>query len=213
MPESAKRGPRGDIDRHVILAAADRLLRARGSLDGISLRAIAAEVGVAANALYTYFPSLARIWHDLGDERLGALRPAELLAVECRSCALLLLGQRAWDLATIPGTLSLLRAQPILGPHSFRLSETLLALTADASVDPRDAHDLLLAWSYGSMALAEEGWTSSTDEIRAQNDLAEYPLVAARSEPDQGAQLNAILRGIGMEHSCGTAQGPSGSVS
>ncbi|MGO1542875.1 MAG: helix-turn-helix domain-containing protein [Gulosibacter sp.] len=199
---SIKRGPRGDIDRHVILEAADRLLRKRGTIDGISLRALAAEVGVAANALYTYFPSLSRVWHDLGDERLGTLHPEDLLAVNCRSCALVSLTQRAQEMAMIPGTLSLLRTQPILGVHSFRLSETLLTLTANASVNPRDAHDLLLAWSYGSMALAEEGWTRSTDEIRAQQQLPEFPLVAARSDPDQGAQLHAILRGIGIEHTC-----------
>lgn len=199
-----KRGPRGDISQSVILEAADRLLRARGTLDGISLRAIAAEVGVAVNALYTYFPSLSRIWHDLGDERLGTLHPEDLLPIDCRCCALFLLSQRAQEMTMIPGTLSLLRAQPVLGVHSFRLSETLLTLTADASVDPRDAHDLLLAWSYGSMALAEEGWASSTDEIRSQNELADFPLVASRSEPDQKAQLQAILRGIGVKHTCGS---------
>ncbi|SJM69988.1 TetR/AcrR family transcriptional regulator [Gulosibacter sp. 10] len=199
---SAKRGPRGDLDRTVILETADRLLRTRGTIDGISLRAIAAEVGVATNALYTYFPSLSRIWHDLGDERLGTLHPEDLLAVDCRSCALVSLARRAQEMAMIPGTLSLLRAQPILGVHSFRLSETLLALTADARVDPRDAHDLLLAWSYGSMALAEEGWTSSTDEIRAQRALTDFPLVATRSEPDREAQLHALLRGIGIRHTC-----------
>lgn len=198
----AKRGPRGDISQDRILTAADRLLREQGSLDGISLRAIAAEVGVATNALYTYFPSLSHIWHALGDERLGALHPKDLLAIECRYCALLQLAQRAQQLLEIPGTLSLVRSQPILGTHSFRLSETLLALTAGASINPRDAHDLLMAWYYGSFALAEEEWTSRTDEIRAQNDLTEFPLIAARSSPDPAAQLHAILRGIGILHSC-----------
>lgn len=199
----AKRGPRGDINQDMILRAGDRLLRNRGSLEGVSLRAIATEVGVATNALYTYFPSLARIWHDLGDERLGMLHPEELLSSTCRHCAFLSLAQRAQEMMTVPGTLSLLRHQPILGTHSFRLSETILALTADACVNPRDAHDLLLAWFYGSMSLLEEGWTSATDEIRSHNELADFPLVAARSEPDLAAQLDAILRGIGIMHTCG----------
>lgn len=198
-----KRGPRGDISKELILAAADRLLRERGTLTGISLRAVAAEVGVATNALYTYFPSLSHIWHDLGDERLGLLHPAELLSFSCRGCALFSLAERGREMMAIPGTFALLRAQPIMGPHSFRLSETILELTAEAALGPRDAHDLLVAWFYGSMSLSEEGWTESTDEIRAATDLSEFPLIAARAEPDPVAQQQAILRALGMGHTCG----------
>ncbi|MGI6879437.1 TetR family transcriptional regulator [Microbacterium sp. gxy059] len=194
----ARRGPRGDISRERILRAADALLRERGSLDGIALRAVAAQVGVAANAIYTYFPSLRAIWHDLGDERLGALHPADLVDLPCRHCALTLLSERAREMAEIPGTLSLLRAQPILGPHSFRLSETIMTLTADAVVDPRDAHDLIVGWFYGSSVLSAEGWTRGTDRIRADADLADFPRIAARAEPRPAAQWEAILRGLGI---------------
>ncbi|HIY66011.1 MAG TPA: TetR/AcrR family transcriptional regulator, partial [Candidatus Agrococcus pullicola] len=103
-----RRGPRGDIDRKRILHAADKLLHERNSIEGIALRSVAKEVGVATNALYTYFPSLRAIWHDLGDERLGTLRPHELLDIPCRHCALQELAQRASVMARIPGTLSLL---------------------------------------------------------------------------------------------------------
>lgn len=198
-----KRGPRGDISKELILGAADRLLRERGSLDGISLRAVATEVGVATNALYTYFPTLAHIWHDLGDERLGGLHAAELLSMSCRGCALLTLAQRGREMVAIPGTFALLRAQPIMGTQAFRLSETLLALTADAAIGARDAHDLVLAWFYGSISLSEEGWTSSTDEIRSRSDLSDFPLVATRAAPDPEAQAQAILRAIGIGHTCG----------
>jgi len=174
-----------------------------GTIEGISLRAVATELGIATNAIYTYFSSLAQIWHDLGNARLGEVRAEELLAIPCRTCALLDLAQRAQRLIAIPGTISLLRAQPVLGPHSFRLSETILALTAEASIDPRDAHDLLLGWFYGSMSLRADGWTSSTDEIREHEDLPEFPLIADRSEPDPRTQLEAIFRGVGILHSCG----------
>ncbi|KAB1643532.1 TetR/AcrR family transcriptional regulator [Gulosibacter chungangensis] len=208
MPQPAstqptKRGPRGDISRARILDAADRLLREKGTVEGVSLRAIAAGVGIAPNAMYTYFASLSQLWHDLGDQRLGMVRPEELLTIDCRYCALLELAQRGLQLTAIPGTMSLLRTQPILGPNSFRLSETILELTADASINPRDAHDLLLAWFYGGIALAQEGWTSGTDEIRGERDLSDFPLIAGRADPDTGAQLRAIFRGIGIVHSCG----------
>lgn len=194
----SRRGPRGDISRERILAVADELVRARGSIDGISLRTVATTVGIAANAIYTYFPSLRAIWHELGDARLGTLNPEELLTIECRHCALLELLRRANTMVTIPGTLSLLRAQPILGRHSFRLSETVMQLTAGASVHPRDAHDLILGWFYGSSVLADEGWTSGTDDIRAEGDLADFPLIAHRPEPRPDAQVGAMLAGLGI---------------
>nr|WP_018297289.1 TetR/AcrR family transcriptional regulator [Corynebacterium lubricantis] len=201
----AKRGPRGDISKALILEAADTLLRGKGTPQGISLRSVAAEVGVATNALYTYFPSLARIWHDLGDQRLALLHPEELLEMDCRSCALLSLAQRGQEMMAVPGTLALFRYQPVMGVHAFRLSEVLLELTDEATIGARDAHDLLLAWFYGSISLAEEGWTSSTDEIRATQDLSDFPLIAGRADPDPGAQAQALLRAIGMNHTCGRA--------
>ncbi|WP_293694572.1 helix-turn-helix domain-containing protein [uncultured Agrococcus sp.] len=193
-----RRGPRGDIDRERILRAADRLLHERGSIEGVALRAVAGEVGVATNALYTYFPSLRAIWHELGDERLGTLLPRELLGIPCRHCAVLELMQRANTMANIPGTLSLLRAQPILGRHSFALSETIMELTADATVHPRDAHDLIVGWFYGNNVLTDEGWTSGTDAIRAEDDLTDFPRIASRPEPRTDVQLGAILTGIGL---------------
>ncbi|MGO1731489.1 TetR/AcrR family transcriptional regulator [Agrococcus casei] len=193
-----RRGPRGDIDEARILRAADALLAERGDIDGISLRSIAAEVGVAVNALYTYFPSLRAIWHDLADERLGLLRPTELLDIGCSHCAVLELVDRAGAMAAVPGTLSLLRAQPVLGRNSFALSETIMTLTEHGSISPRNAHDLIVGWFYGSSVLDSEGWTSGTDEIRASEPLPEFPRIADRDAADRHEQAEAILRGIGL---------------
>lgn len=194
----SRRGPRGDIDRDRILSAADALVREHDSIEGISLRMVATEVGVAANAIYTYFSSLRAIWHDLGDERLSTINPQELLKIPCRHCALIELAGRADTMAAIPGTLSLLRAQPILGPNSFRLSETIMELTADATVHPRDAHDLIVGWFYGNSVLASEGWVSGTDKIRTEADLTGFPRIASRPEPQPDVQIKAILAGIGL---------------
>ena len=193
-----RRGPRGDIDAARILRVADALLAVRGCIDGISLRSIAAEVGVATNTLYTYFPSLRAIWHDLADERLGLLLPRELLGIDCSHCAILELVNRAAAMTAVPGTLSLLRAQPVLGPNSFALSETIMALTEHGSVSPRNAHDLIVGWFYGDSVLDSEGWAAGTDEIRAAETLSEFPRVAGRDVADRREQAEAILRGIGL---------------
>lgn len=192
------RGPRGDITKASILRAADRLLVENSRVEGISLRAVASEVGVAVNAVYTYFPSLDAIWHDLADERLGRLQPADLLSPPCAHCALLELADRAGTILAVPGTVSLLRRGPVLGRCSFVLSETIMSLTEDACVDPRDAHDLVVGWFYGSSVLEGEGWTSGTDAVRDADPLSAFPRIAGRSDPDRRQQAEAILRGIGL---------------
>ena len=54
-----RRGPRGDITRADIVAAAERVLAAKG-LAGVSTRSVASEAGVSPNSLYTYV-------HDMDD--------------------------------------------------------------------------------------------------------------------------------------------------
>lgn len=194
----AARGPRGDITREGILRAADRLLVEHGRVEGISLRRLAAEVGVAVNAIYTYFPSLDAIWHDLADERLGRLQPGDLLDDGCAHCALLELADRAMTVLAVPGTVSLLRRGPVLGLCSFALSETIMALAEHGALNPRDAHDLIVGWFYGGTVLDGEGWTAGTDAIRDAESLAGFPRIAGRSAPDRRRQAEAILRGIGV---------------
>jgi len=203
----AARGPRGDITTESILHAADRLLVDRGRVEGISLRAVAGEVGVAVNALYTYFPSLDAIWHDLADERLGRLEPEQLLEHECPHCALLELADRGMALLLTPGTVSLLRRGPVLGRCSFVLSETIMALTEHGDLDPRDAHDLVVGWFCGSAVLEGQGWTSGTDAIRDTDPVEDFPRIAGRSAPDRRQQAEAILRGIGLTHSPSPTKG------
>ena len=194
----AARGPRGDITQESVLRAADRLLAEHGRVEGISLRRLAAEVGVAVNALYTYFPSLNALWHDLADERLGRLEPESLLDHGCAHCALLELADRATTVLATPGTVSLLRRGPVLGPRSFALSETIMALTEHGELNPRDAHDLIVGWFYGGTVLDGEGWTSGTDAIRDAEPLNDFPRIAGRSAPDRRRQAEAILRGVGL---------------
>lgn len=206
----AGRGPRGDITAEGILRAADRLLVDRGRVEGVSLRGVAAEVGVAVNALYTYFPSLDAIWHDLADERLGRLEPQELIEFECPHCALLELADRGTSVLSTPGTVSLLRRGPVLGRCSFVLSETIMALTEHGSLDPRDAHDLVVGWFYGSAVLEGEGWTSGTHAIRDADPLQDFPRIAHRSAPDRRQQAEAILHGIGLACSAASPRPATG---
>lgn len=196
----AKPGPRRDLDATRILDGADGLLAEHGTVEKISLRMLAAHIGVTANAIYTYFPTLDAVWHELADRALGRLHPLDVLDNPCPHCAVLELAHRAGALFADDATTSLLRHQPVMGVHSFELSETVMTLCEGALIDPRNAHDLIMGWFWGSAALNGDGWTAATDAIRASGEGAEqFPRIFGRAPSLPDAQAAAILRGLGIE--------------
>src|SRR3954452_24350967 len=123
-----------------------------------SVRGIAAKVGVAPNAVYTYFPNkdavvqalverlLGEVDHDVFADRTQPWRSrVQALALELR--------QR---LCAHPGAVPLMIGGPMDGPHALALNERLSELLADAGLDPVDAARaayLLIVYVFGSIAL------------------------------------------------------------
>jgi TetR/AcrR family tetracycline transcriptional repressor len=150
-------GPRRSLSEDAILDAALTLLD-DGGPDAASIRGIAARVGVAPNAVYTYFPDKAAVVTALVERLLGEVdhdvfadreRPwrerVEALAVELRS-----------RLAAHPGAVPLMIGGPMSGPHALALNERLLQLLADAGLDSTEAARaayLLIVYVFGSIAL------------------------------------------------------------
>jgi TetR/AcrR family tetracycline transcriptional repressor len=155
--EPGRRGRRRALTDEAFLDAALALLDGGGS-DAMSLRAIATRVGVAPNAVYTYFPDKAAVVKALVERVIGEVdhggftdrsRPwrdrVEALAVELR--------QR---LTVHPGVVGLMISAPLDGPNALALNEEVLELLADAGLDPADAaraHYLLMTYVFGSLVL------------------------------------------------------------
>ncbi len=150
-------GPRRALTEDEILDAALSLLD-DGGPDAASVRGIAARVGVAPNAVYTYFPDKAAVVKALVERLLGGVdhdvfadrsRPwrerVEALALDLRA-----------HLSTHPGAVGLMIGGPMDGPHALALNERLLELLADAGLDPTAAARasyLLIVYVFGSIAL------------------------------------------------------------
>ncbi len=150
-------GPRRAVTEDELLDAALCLLD-DGGAKAASIRGIAAQVGVAPNAVYTYFPDKAAVLEALVERLLGEVdhdafadrsRPwrdrVEALALELRE-----------RLAAHPGAVPLLVGGPLNGPHALAINERLLQLLADAGLDPDDAARaayLRFAYVVGSIAL------------------------------------------------------------
>jgi TetR/AcrR family transcriptional regulator, tetracycline repressor protein len=152
-----RRGPRRALTEDEILDAALSLLDAGGA-DAASIRGIAARVGVAPNAVYTYFPDKAAVVRALVERLLGEVdhdvfadrsRPwrdrVEALALDLRA-----------HLSVHPGAVGLMIGGPMDGPHALALNERLLDVLADGGLDPTDAARasyLLIVYVFGSIAL------------------------------------------------------------
>jgi len=154
---SDRRGRRRTLSEEEILDAALSLLDAGGP-EAMSIRAIAARVGVAPNAVYTYFPDKAAVVRSLVERLLGEVdhgvftRPArswrqrvEAVAVELRA-----------KLSAHPAAVGLMIGGPMDGPHALSLNEELLRLLGDAGLGPAEAARaayLLIVYIFGAIAL------------------------------------------------------------
>jgi AcrR family transcriptional regulator len=160
MASPAKRrrpGPRRALTEDEILDAALSLLD-DGGANAASLRGIAAKVGVAPNAVYTYFPDKAAVEQALVERLLGEVdhgvfadrtmpwrERVESLGLELRA-----------RLTAHPGAVALMIGGPMDGPHALALNERLLELLADAGLNPTDAARaayLLIVYVFGAIAL------------------------------------------------------------
>ncbi|MFI0370638.1 TetR/AcrR family transcriptional regulator [Actinomadura sp. 1N219] len=160
MPKPSGTGRRGRpraLTADELLDAALTLLD-EGGPAAASVRGIAARVGVAPNAVYTYFPDKAAVVKALVERLLGEVnhdvfadrtQPWRLrvqsLALELRQ-----------HLSEHPGAVPLLIGGPMDGPNALALNERLLELLADAGLDSATAARacyLLIVYVFGSIAL------------------------------------------------------------
>lgn len=149
-------GPRRALSEGDILAAAMGLLD-RGGAGALSMRAVAGAVGVAPNALYTYFPTKTALLHALTDALLGQVhdRPLRDPTRPWRDrLTRYALDVRATLLAH-PGSAPLLLSSPLDGPHALAAGELLLDVLDTAGLagdDAARASYLLMTYVLGTVA-------------------------------------------------------------
>src|SRR4051794_36613540 len=156
-----RRGSRRALTETEILDAALGLLD-DGGPEAASVRGIAARVGVAPNAVYTYFPGKAAVLKALAERLLGEADHdvfadrerhwrdrVEALALELRE-----------RLSAHPGAVGLMVYSRMDGPNALALNERLLQLLADAGLDPVDAaraSRIFFVYVFGSLVLEVAG--------------------------------------------------------
>jgi len=149
-------GPRRTLSEQAILDAALALLAELGA-ERVTVRGIAARVGIAPNAVYTYFPDKAAVLHGLAEQLLGRVDDKQVSdsSLPWRDRVHALASALRTELLAHPGSVYLLLANSLDGPNAQAIGTTLLTILADAGLDQDAAHaaHLLNVHVLGSVAL------------------------------------------------------------
>jgi AcrR family transcriptional regulator len=143
------------VSREAVVAVA-RTIADREGVDHVTMRRLAAELGVAPNALYTYFSNKTAILDAVLDSVLSEVQAPTPLPSGTWSDdlgALMRASRRA--LLAHPQLVPLFISRPG-GPNAIRLGEAMLACLARGGVTGRravEAMRALLVYTFGSAAV------------------------------------------------------------
>jgi TetR/AcrR family transcriptional regulator, tetracycline repressor protein len=162
-------GPRRTLSEQAILDAALALLAELGA-ERVTVRGIATRVGIAPNAVYTYFPDKAAVLHGLAEQLLGRVDDERFSdsSLPWRDRVHALARELRTELLAHPGSVHLLLGNSLDGPNAKAISATLLTTLADARLDPdaaaRAAH-LINVHTLGSVALETADEAAATTQF------------------------------------------------
>lgn len=133
-------GPRRSVSQVDIVDAAFEILEQKG-FAAVSVRGVAAALGLTPTAIYTYFPSKNALMRAMVEELLAGV---DLAAASDASSGwpdrvhALALAVRA-RLAAHSGAMVLVTSGPLDGPHALALGEALIRLFVEAGLSVDDA--------------------------------------------------------------------------
>jgi AcrR family transcriptional regulator len=202
------RGPRPGLTVDQVVAAAVELADAEG-LAALSMRRVAAELGVAAMTLYTHVPGKGELVDLMLDDVLGELYPDERVVTSgAWRTRMKTLAQANWDFfLRHPWALHLSTGRPPLGPGLMRKYELELRAVDGLGLSEVQM-DLLVTLVNGFVrgtvggvqekadaervtGITEDQWWAATEPYVAQVfDAERYP-TAARVGPVAGEELGA----------------------
>jgi AcrR family transcriptional regulator len=180
LPEGGERGPKPRHSRAAIAAAAVALADAEG-VDAVTMRRMAAELGMGTMSLYNYVPTKDHLVQLMIDQVGGEYRYPRRPPRDFRA-AIVDLARQGRDITRRhPWLPRVMHRPPAMGPNAVRYVDYFLGLLAGSGLDTGTKMEVLgmingFAISYGGMeaALAEE---------RARTGITEQEQVAAQVAP------------------------------
>lgn len=151
------RGPgmRAGLTGDQVLATARSLVEREG-IEALTMRRLSDRLGVAPNALYSYYANKAALLDAFLDSVLGEVDIPSVDAMDWRDGLVRLMSASRAMLLTHADLLPHLFARPLRGPNITRLGEEMLALLARGGVEGQTAVDALrslLMVTYGAVVI------------------------------------------------------------
>lgn len=204
------RKKRETLTREKVIQAAVKLADA-GGFNSLSMRKVAAELGVEAMSLYNHVASKSDLIDGLVEEVFAEVEIAEpgstdwKIAMRDRANSLrAALRRHPWAVGLMEG-----RMNP--GPHTLRNHDAMMGCLREAGFDFRDAvhaYSIMDAYIYG-FALQERGLPfdapeETADVMKAQQqnapDMEDYPyLVEVAAELEKAGYDFDVEFGFGLE--------------
>jgi AcrR family transcriptional regulator len=121
-----------------------RRIAAQQGVQSLTMRRLAAALGVLPNALYTYFPDKDAILDAVLDDLLGDVKRSGPRR-NWRDALASLMGSYRRLLLEQPGLIALTVSRPMYGPNALRVREDMLGLLRQGQLDDGDAVSAFLA--------------------------------------------------------------------
>ncbi len=201
IPEQGSRGPKGRHDRAAVAAAAIRLADP-GGLDAVTMRAVAAELGIAPMSLYNYVPTKEHLIQLMIDRAGAEYRYPDPQAPDKRA-AMVDLARQGRDITRRhPWLPDAMRRPAVIGPNGLRYIDCFLGLLAGSGLDIAAKLELIalingFAIMYGGMEATLASQQASTGVSPDQHQAAQVASIVSAAASGQYPNLAAALAGSG----------------
>jgi TetR/AcrR family tetracycline transcriptional repressor len=178
-PRHRGAGQRAGLSREAVLEAARRIADAEG-VDRLTMRRLAAELGVMPNALYSYVPHKEALLDALVDDLLADIGPGDPAEGDWRDGLVRVMDSSRRLLLAHPQLVPVFLARPGLGPNAARLGELTFELLRRGGLQGEravEAFRVLLIYSLGFAAFQAPRAQGDADARaeRAERTFASLP--------------------------------------
>lgn len=197
LPEHGERGPKPRHSRAAVAAMAVRVADAEG-IEAVTMRRIAAELGVGTMSLYNYVPTKDHLVQLMIDQTAGEYAYPRHPPKDKRA-GIVDLARQGRDLALRHRWLpAVIRRPPVIGPNALRYIDYFLGLLAGTRLDIRAKMEVIalvngFALMYGGLEAAlaaERARTGVTAQEQAAAPVAALVTAAASGQyPNLAAAL------------------------
>jgi TetR/AcrR family transcriptional regulator, tetracycline repressor protein len=212
------RGPgvRAGLTQAALVAAARRIVERHG-LDALTMRRLAADLGVTPNTLYSHVAGKSALVDLLMDDVAGEVEAPDPETIEWRAGLHVLFASTRRTVAAAPELAPLFLSRAPRGPNALRLGEVTLELLARGGVEgPAAVRAMraLLVYSFGYAAFvaaraqdpdpigrAERAFAADASLPRTTALASEFARAPAEAGFEGG--LEALIGGISGQHQAG----------